>query len=71
MKREELERVERAFDTLRDEQREVISLAHVVGMSRAEIAAQLGKSEGAVRTMLSRALAELAERLDDGEPASG
>ena len=67
MKREEIERVERAFDELRDEQREVISLAHVVGMSRAEIATQLGKSEGAVRTMLSRALAELAERLDEGD----
>lgn len=70
MKREELERVERAFDELKDEQREVISLAHVVGMTRAEIAAQLGKSEGAVRTMLSRALAELAERLDEGDSAS-
>ncbi len=70
MKREELERVERAFDELKDEQREVISLAHVVGMSRAEIAAQLGKSEGAVRTMPSRALAELAERLDDERSSS-
>jgi len=74
MKREEVERVEKAFDGLRDEQREVISLAHVVGMSRAEIAAQLGKSEGAVRTMLSRALAELAEKLeepDDGGASAG
>ena len=71
MKREEVERVERAFDGLRDEQREVISLAHVVGMSRAEIAAQLGKSEGAVRTMLSRALAELAEKLEDPDEDAG
>ena len=64
MRREEIEQVERAFDGLREEQREVISLAHVVGLTRGEIAAQLGKSEGAVRTMLSRALAELAERLE-------
>jgi RNA polymerase sigma-70 factor (ECF subfamily) len=63
MKREEIEAVERAFDRLDDAQREVISLAHVVGLSRAEIAAQLGKSEGAVRTMLSRALADLAALL--------
>ena len=64
MKAEELQRVEKAFDELAEEQREVITLAHVVGLSRAEIAAQLGKSEGAVRTMLSRALAQLAEILD-------
>jgi RNA polymerase sigma-70 factor (ECF subfamily) len=64
MKAEEIERVEKAFDGLQEDQREVITLAHVVGLSRAEMAAQLGKSEGAVRTMLSRALAQLAELLD-------
>ena len=62
------ERVETAFDRLSDEQREVISLAHVVGLSRAEIAARLGKSEGAVRTMLSRALADLADEVKSDEP---
>jgi RNA polymerase sigma-70 factor (ECF subfamily) len=66
MRNEEVARVEQAFDRLGEEQREVITLAHVVGLSRAEIAEQLGKSEGAVRTMLSRALAQLAEVLDDG-----
>ncbi len=65
IQREQIERVEKAFDQLRDEQREIISLAHVVGLSRAEIAEQLGKSEGAVRTMLSRALAELADLLEE------
>lgn len=70
MKREEIERVEKAFDRLKDEQREVISLAHVVGLSRAEIAEQIGKSEGAVRTMLSRALAELSELLEDPDASS-
>jgi RNA polymerase sigma-70 factor (ECF subfamily) len=63
MRREEIEAVERAFDRLEDSQREVISLAHVVGLSRAEMAEHLGKSEGAVRTMLSRALADLAAHL--------
>lgn len=67
MRQEEIEAVERAFDRLDEEKREVISLAHVVGLSRAEIAEQLGKSEGAVRTMLSRALAELAAAMV-GEP---
>ncbi len=63
MKREEIERVELAFDRLGDEQREVVALAHLTGMSRGDIARHLGKSEGAVRTMLSRALAQLAEVL--------
>jgi RNA polymerase sigma-70 factor (ECF subfamily) len=64
-RREEVARVERAFDALTDEQREVVTLAHLVGLSRAEIADQLGKSEGAVRTMLSRTLAQLAELLEE------
>lgn len=65
--REELARVENAFEHLPEEQREVILLAKIVGLSRSEIAAQLGKTEGAVRTMLSRALADLAELLEEPE----
>jgi len=66
MKREEIERIERAFDGLPEDDREVISLAHVVGLSRGEIATHLGKSEGAVRVQLSRALAHLAELVTKG-----
>lgn len=62
--REEVERVERAFEELTDEQREVITLAHVAGLSRAEIAQQMERSEGAVRVLLHRSLARLAEILD-------
>lgn len=71
MVREEVERVERAFEGLPDEYREVITLAHVVGLSRAEIAEQMGKSEGAVRVLLHRALARVSTLLtgpDPGEP---
>jgi len=68
--REELARVETAFEQMPEEHREVILLAKIVGLSRAEIAQQLGKSEGAVRTMLSRALAHLAELLEDPESRS-
>ena len=64
-RKEDLERVEQAFDALTEEQREVVTLAHVVGLPRGEIAQQLGKSEGAVRTMLSRAPAQLADLLED------
>jgi RNA polymerase sigma-70 factor, ECF subfamily len=64
MVREEVERVERAFEELTDEQREVITLAHVAGLSRAEIATQMERSEGAVRVLLHRSLARLAEILE-------
>lgn len=65
MVKEEIERVERAFGDLTDEQRQVVTLAHVVGLSRAEIAAELGLSEGNVRVILHRALARLSEILSD------
>jgi RNA polymerase sigma-70 factor (ECF subfamily) len=61
--REELEHVERIFAELAPEQREVIVLAKIVGLSRKEIGEEMGKSEGAVRVLLSRALATLAARL--------
>ena len=61
--KDEIDRVEEAFDALTDEQREVVTLAHVAGLSRAEIAAQLGKTENAVRIVLHRALARLADRV--------
>lgn len=67
MVREEVARVEAAFDHLTDEQREVVSLAHVVGLSRAEIAERTGRSEGAVRTMLHRALVRLSGLLGEAD----
>ncbi|MCC7061232.1 MAG: sigma-70 family RNA polymerase sigma factor [Planctomycetes bacterium] len=61
--REELARVEAGFGQLSPEKQEVILMARLMGLSHAQIAQELGKSEVAVRTMLSRALAELAEHL--------
>jgi RNA polymerase sigma-70 factor (ECF subfamily) len=66
MVKEELERVECAFEKLSDEQREVITLAHVVGLSRAEIAVHMEKSEAAVRVLLHRALARVSDLLGAG-----
>jgi len=63
--REELGRIEAAFTELPDEQQQVILYAKMMGLPRAEIAREMGKTEGAVRTLLCRALAHLAEKLDD------
>jgi len=65
MAREELARVEQAFSSLPEDQREVIVQAKIMGLTRSEIAESLGKTEGAVRTLLYRALARLSEVLED------
>lgn len=64
--KDEVGRIEGAIDHLTEEQREVLLLAHVAELSRAEIAAQLGKTEVAVRSILHRALARVASELDIG-----
>ncbi len=61
--REELARVEAAFARLSPEKQEVILMSRLMGLPHAQIAAELGKSEVAVRAMLSRALADLATGL--------
>lgn len=68
--REEVARVEQAFDGLSDEYRTVITLACLVGLAHRDIAAQLGKSEEAVRKLLSRARARLAMQLVEEGPDS-
>ncbi|MEM6673599.1 MAG: sigma-70 family RNA polymerase sigma factor [Planctomycetota bacterium] len=62
--RDELERLESALDALPEEYREVIVQAKIAGHSREEIAAATGKSPGAVRMLLHRAMARLAVLLD-------
>lgn len=68
---EEIERIETAFDGLPEEYREVILLARVVGLSRAAVAREMGKSEDQVRGLLSRALARLASLLEGGSSRAG
>lgn len=68
MRREEIERLEGALEQLRPEHREVLTLAHLAGLSRAEIAAQIGSTEEGVRSMLYRAMARLSLLLEgDGD----
>ncbi len=56
--------VQEAMKTLSDEQREVVVLRFLQGFSHAEVGEQLGKSEGAVRTLQYRALGRLREIVD-------
>ena len=60
MAREELAAVQSALDRLPDEQREAILLSRVLGLSRAEVAEAMGRSEGSVRMLLCRGLATVA-----------
>jgi RNA polymerase sigma-70 factor (ECF subfamily) len=63
--REQLARVEAAFDKLSDEHREVVLGVRMLGLSHRELAARLGKTEGAVRATLFRAMARLTELLGE------
>ncbi len=61
--REALERVEGALGRLAADDREAIVLARIVGLSAAEIALHLGRTETAVRRLIPRALARLAREM--------
>lgn len=63
---EEMERIERAFDELPEDYRDVITLHRVAGLSIEEVAERLERSVGATRMLLFRALAQLAEILERG-----
>jgi RNA polymerase sigma-70 factor (ECF subfamily) len=67
MARETLEAIERAFDKLPESHREAILLQRVGGLSYAEIAEQMNKSEGAVRNLVYRGLAQLTALLGEAQ----
>lgn len=64
--REELERIERAFDELSEDHKRVILLARVLRLPHAETAVEMNRSPQAVRALLRRALVELSGLLDRG-----
>ena len=66
---ESMDRIEAAMQHLNEEQRDVVTMATLLGLTGPEIAQQLGKTEAAVRKVLSRARAKLAVviALDVGE----
>lgn len=61
------QRMEAALATLPDDQREALRLRYVEGLPSKDIAERLGKSDGAVRVMLTRSLAKLQSLLGDEE----
>ncbi len=54
-----------AMETLSTEQREALRLRYIEGQSSKEIGAKLGKSDGAVRVLLTRSLQKLRELLGE------
>jgi len=63
--REQLDRIEQAFAALAEDQREVVLLSRIVGLSRAEVAEAMGRSEASVRGLLHRTLTRLSRELQD------
>lgn len=63
--REQIERLEHAFDALEPEQRDLILAHRLRGMSYEQIAEEIGQSPHYTRTLLSRALARLSTLLDE------
>ena len=61
---EAAERLERALETLPEDQRQVVTMARLFAMPHAEIADVLGKSEPACRMLLSRGLVRLSALLE-------
>jgi RNA polymerase sigma-70 factor (ECF subfamily) len=59
-----LARLQAAFDALDADEREVVLLSRVAGLSRAEVAQTMGRTENGVRNLLHRTLAKLAGQLD-------
>jgi RNA polymerase sigma-70 factor (ECF subfamily) len=63
-------RLNEALAKLPDEQREALRLRYVESMPSKDIAARLGKSDAAVRVMLTRSIKKLQDLLGDEDPPS-
>lgn len=65
---EEIARLESAFDQLPDDYREALTFFRIAGMPIADLAKRIGRTEGATRTLLNRAMARLTSVLEpEGE----
>jgi RNA polymerase sigma-70 factor (ECF subfamily) len=62
---EDAQAVRRALSRLSPDRQHLILLKYVVGLSNAEIGRVLGKTEGAIKSLLRRTLAALRRELED------
>jgi len=60
---EEIARLEAAFDELPEQYREALTLYRIVGVSLSDLAARLGRTKGATKMLLNRAMARLTSVL--------
>lgn len=65
--REEVERVERLFQQLSEDQREAITLSRIAGLGYAEIADRMGRTESAIRGLVARGLSKLSTWMADDQ----
>jgi RNA polymerase sigma-70 factor, ECF subfamily len=63
-----LHRMQQAISSLGEEQQSIIRLRYVEGLATKQIADQLGKTDVAVRVLLSRSMRQLEKLLDDVKP---
>ena len=61
--REEVERIEALLGGLPPDQCEAVAMSRILGLSYADIAETMGRSESAVRGLVARGLAQLAAHL--------
>jgi len=61
--REELRLVIRKLDELPEDRREALIMRFALGMSNREIARALGRTDGATKVLIHRALKQLEERM--------
>jgi RNA polymerase sigma factor (sigma-70 family) len=64
--REEVRRIESAFERLPEHYREVITLTRIAGLPLTAVAEQMKRTEASTRMLQFRALAKLAELLEEG-----
>ncbi|MCB9877891.1 MAG: sigma-70 family RNA polymerase sigma factor [Planctomycetes bacterium] len=69
--REDVARLEAVFDQLPDDYREVITLHRLLGLDHEQIAERMGKTPGASRVLLHRALARLGRLTAAAESGEG
>ena len=68
--REELQAVLAGVAELADDRREALIMRFALGMDNREIARALGRSEGATKVLIHRAIRQLEQRLEQEESAS-